>query len=108
MNENAQATLDEMRARTKATVSATKDLVCENCVWPFRETDQEAMSERCDTCAVAAALDKMGKAMYATGYAAAMAESLDALLQSIDRVQEQQHAEMLAKVHPTQTGGATE
>lgn len=37
-------------------IETVMTLICDNCRWPYLETDQERMTERCDTCPIEAAI----------------------------------------------------
>ena len=37
-------------------IEAIMTQICDNCRWPYLETDQERMTERCDACPIEAAI----------------------------------------------------
>lgn len=41
---------------SSCTIEDIMTMICDNCRWPYLETDQERMTERCDACPIEAAI----------------------------------------------------
>lgn len=99
MNEQTQEKIEKLKEMADESLEKAKDSICENCVWPFKESDQEAMTERCETCKVMDAINQAADKKYNTGHAIGLIEASIMLVNSVEKVHEEQFADMMARVH---------
>lgn len=61
--------------KPKQTREQLLEEVCDLCLWPYQESDQQRMQERCDRCQIAALTQRLMDQCYKTGYAVGMVEA---------------------------------
>ncbi len=63
-----------------------KTAICDTCVWPFRETDQEKMTERCDNCPIMEMLSATLQQARGAGYARAILDAMESVVAAHENV----------------------
>ena len=71
--------IKEMEKDLETVVEALEEMICDACVWPFKETDQEKMAERCDNCPIKAALLEAVQQARGAGYARAIRDAMESV-----------------------------
>lgn len=85
LNEKQQKQLEQIQVAPMELIEQTLEKICDNCVWPYRETDQDAMDQRCENCAVEQAVHQLVEKVYQTGYVVALVESSAMLAETLER-----------------------
>lgn len=75
----------ELEGGVEKALEDLKESICDICVWPFKETDQEAMTDRCDSCKIIKKLDEVMSRSRGAGYARATLDFCESLAIARDR-----------------------
>lgn len=87
MEQKTQGKIDELRSRSRIFLEKAMEAVCEICHFPYIETEQEAMTDRCDGCPVMQALERQWENAFSMGRATWMIESVVMAVESAEKIQ---------------------
>ena len=63
-----------------------KTAICDACVWPFKETDQEKRTERCDNCPIMEMLADTLQQVRGVGYTKAILDAMESVVAAHENV----------------------
>ena len=78
--------VEKLESEASELAESLKTEICDTCVWPYKETDQERMTERCDACPIMKKLDAAMEKARGAGYAKAILDTMESLMEAKDSV----------------------